>query len=63
MKKGVTCPVFASVALGMAVATPARAVEIKAGENKLDFTIKFDLKTDGASAAAAGATSPATPKK
>lgn len=37
-----------------------KAFDIKAGENKLDFTIKFDLKTD---AAAAGSASPATPPK
>ena len=39
-----------------------KTFEIKAGENKLDFTIKFDLKTDMASVAP-GSASPATPKK
>lgn len=39
-----------------------KAFEIKAGENKLDFTIKFDLKAD-APGAAAGSASPATPPK
>ena len=38
MKKGVACPLFASVVFGVAVATPARAVEIKAGDWVLSIT-------------------------
>jgi hypothetical protein len=40
-----------------------KAIEIKEGENKLDFTIKFDLKTDMANVATTSSATPAPPPK
>jgi hypothetical protein len=40
-------------------AAEEKMIEIKSGDNTLDFTIKFDLKTDMAGVALAGSASPA----